>query len=144
MRLPAILIATVLAFFFIAPRAHGAPPDALAGTAALDWEEEDLSARMMDGAHRFVERQIADAAKKRARFWNYDATNQIAWENSLEKNRERLVEIIGANWPERPRMERFGDDDAPALVADTSRYRVFQVRWSVLDDLMAEGLLVEP
>ena len=26
---------------------------------SLDWEEADLSARLMDGAHRFAERKIA-------------------------------------------------------------------------------------
>jgi dienelactone hydrolase len=41
-------------------------------------------------------------------------------------------------------MERFGDDACPALVAETVRYRVCQVRWSVLEGLSAEGLLVQP
>src|SRR5258708_9698565 len=43
-----------------------------------------------------------------------------------------------------PRMERFGDDDSPALVAETDRYRVFQVRWPVLENVHGEGLLLEP
>src|SRR5262249_6959319 len=43
-----------------------------------------------------------------------------------------------------PRMERFGEDLSPPLVAETSQYRVHQVRWAVLDGLSAEGLLVEP
>src|SRR2546429_1826248 len=29
------------------------------------------------------------------------------------------------------RMERFGDDAHPALIAETSRYQVYQVRWPV-------------
>ena len=29
-------------------------------------------------------------------------------------------------------------------MAETGRYRVFQVRWPVLDGVSAEGLLVEP
>jgi dienelactone hydrolase len=41
-------------------------------------------------------------------------------------------------------MEQFGDDANPALVAETSRYRVFQVRWPVLDRVFGEGLLVQP
>ncbi len=46
--------------------------DPLPQTAALDWPEEDLSGRMMDGAHRFVERQIAETQARSERFWKYD------------------------------------------------------------------------
>jgi len=41
-------------------------------------------------------------------------------------------------------MERFGDDAHPALVAETSRYRVHQVRWPVLEGFFGEGLLIQP
>jgi hypothetical protein len=100
---------------------------------------------MMDGAHRFVEVQIAAARSKRQRYWKYDASSADAWEAALRENRERLRTIIGAV-DERlpPRMERFGADASPALVAETARFRVYQVRWSVLDGVSAEGLLVEP
>jgi dienelactone hydrolase len=111
----------------------------------LEWSEEDLSGRMMDGAHRFIEKQIDEAASRRAAYWNYDRSTPAAWEASLQENRERLRQIIGAVEPRLPsRMERFGDDNAPALVAETARYRVYQVRWSVHEGLPAEGLLVRP
>jgi hypothetical protein len=117
----------------------------LPGTAPLEWPEEDLSDRMMDGAHRFVERQIADVQARSARFWKPDASSAAAPNASLAGNRERLREIIGAvDARLRPVVERFGDDENPALVAETSRYRVYQVRWPVLDGVSAEGLLVEP
>jgi dienelactone hydrolase len=118
---------------------------ALPETGALDWPEEDLSGRMMDGAHRFVERQIADTQARSRRFWNYDPSSAAAWTASLEDNRQRLREIIGAVDPRSsPSLERFGDDENPALVAETERYRVHQVRWAVLEGVSAEGLLVEP
>jgi dienelactone hydrolase len=116
--------------------------DPLPGTAPLDWPEEDLSGRMMDGAHRFVERQITQARENRQRFWSQGAltSNEV-----IQPNSQRLREIIGAtDRRTSPRMERFGDDVAPALVAETDGYRVYQVRWGVLDGLTAEGLLVEP
>jgi dienelactone hydrolase len=122
-----------------------AAPGPLPQTAALDWPEEDLSARMMDGAHRFVERQIADTQARSGRFWKYDTSSTAAWHRSVEDNRDRLREIIGVV-DERlpPGLERFGDDENPALVAETSRYRIYQVRWPVLDGISAEGLLVQP
>jgi dienelactone hydrolase len=114
-------------------------------TAPLDWPEEDLSGRMMDGAHRFVERQIEDAQTRSARFWQYDRSSPAAWDASLDGNRERLREIIGVGDPRvAPALERFGDDENAALVAETPRYRVHQVRWPVFDGVSAEGLLVEP
>ncbi len=117
----------------------------LAHTAALEWPEEDLSGRLMDGAHRFVERQIAEMQARSDRFWKYDRSSRAAWEASVKDNRDRLREIIGAVDPRtRPALERYGDDENPALVAETPRYRVFQVRWPVLDGMTAEGLLVEP
>src|SRR5687768_7753634 len=94
----------------------------LAHTAPLDWPEEDLSGRMMDGAHRFVEKQIAQARTNQSRFWKPGGA-------SVMENRKRLREIIGAeDLRDSPWMERFGDDDSPALVAETARYRIYQVR----------------
>jgi dienelactone hydrolase len=122
-----------------------APAGPLPQTAALDWPDEDLSGRMMDGAHRFVERQIVETQARSGRFWKYDPSSAAAWSASVEDNRNRLREIIGAvdsRLP--PGLERFGDDESPALVAETSRYRVYQVRWPVLDGVSAEGLLVQP
>ena len=121
------------------------PAGPLPQTTALDWPEEDLSGRMMDGAHRFVERQIADSQARSGRFWKYDRSSATAWNTSVQDNRDRLREIIGVvDGRVPPGLERFGDDENPALVAETSRYRVYQVRWPVLDGVSAEGLLVQP
>ena len=114
-------------------------------TRPLDWEEADLSARLMDGAHRFVERKIAEAPGKRAAFWTRDFSSPEAYAKSVQPNRERLREFIGAVDTRLPAaMERYGDDRWPALVAETPRYRVFQVRWPVLEGLWGSGLLVQP
>ena len=127
------------------PSVQLAPGEPLPQTATLDWPEEDLSGRMMDGAHRFVERQIADTQSRLGRFWKYDRSSSLAWNASVQANRDRLLEIIGAVDERLPsRLERFGGDENPALVAETDRYRVYQVRWPVLDGVSAEGLFVEP
>ena len=125
--------------------ADRAVADGLPGTQALDWPEEDLSSRMMDGAHRFVERKIAGAAGQRSQHWQLDTASREAYEASVSGNRQRLCEILGVVDPRSaPRMERYGDDANSALVAETSGYRVFQVRWPVLEGVHAEGLLVQP
>src|SRR6266513_1276041 len=91
-----------LAFASLITYAFAAEP--LPGTAPLDWPEEDLSSRMMDGAHRFVESQIAKARDKRQQFWPSAAS---ALNEAIEANRQRLREIIGAtDQRAAPHMER--------------------------------------
>lgn len=117
----------------------------LPGTAKLAWPEEDLSARLMDGAHRFVERKIDESEAKRAGFWQRDFSSVEAYEKSVAANRERFRTILGAvdaRLP--PAMEQYGDEVNPALVAETTTYRILQVRWPVLEGLWGCGLLVEP
>jgi dienelactone hydrolase len=117
----------------------------LPGTQPLRWEEADLSGRLMDAAHAFVERKIAEAASKRHEFWRYDLSSREAYVASVRENRKELETILGVVDPRVPaRMERYGDDDNPALVAETESYRVFQVRWPVLDGVFGEGLLAQP
>ncbi|HWB13583.1 MAG TPA: prolyl oligopeptidase family serine peptidase [Pirellulales bacterium] len=118
--------------------------DRLPDTEPLTWEG-DLSARMLDGAHRFIDRKIQESVLLRPRHWRRDVSSPEAYEKSIEPNRGRFARQIGMR-DERllPAMERFGDDDCPALVAATSSYRVHQVRWPVLDGVWGEGLLLEP
>ncbi len=152
-------VATI-AFLLIAAgwTASAGAGEPLANTKSLEWPEADLSARLMDGAHRFVEGQIRAARDQRGRFWKYDTSSRQAYEASVAENRQQLRQIIGAVDPRLPaRMEQFGDeakgsqvrdyalgDPNPALVAETAFYRVFQVRWPVLDGVFGEGLLVQP
>ncbi len=106
---------------------------------------EDLADKMMDGLHTFIERKIADAAEKRGRFWKRDDSSPQAYAKSVEPNRQRFQKMIGIVDSRVPvRMERFGDEDNPALAGETEQFRVYQVRWPVLDSVCGEGLLLEP
>ncbi len=117
----------------------------LAGTKPLEWQQEDLSSRLMDGAHLFIDRQIQASRVRRSQFWKYDTSSKQAYEASVAENRQRLRTIIGAvDQRLSVRMERYGDDNNPACVAETSQYRVYQVRWPVLEGVFGEGLLVQP
>ena len=116
----------------------------LPDTKPLEWPEEDLSVRLMDGAHRFIDGRIRASRTQRSRFWKYDASSRQAYEASVAENRQQLRQIIGAVDPRLPAsMEQFGDDVNPACVAETPQYRVFQVRWPVLDGVFGEGLFVQ-
>src|SRR5262249_40144597 len=121
-----------------------ASADELPDTTPLTWQG-DLSGKMMDGLHVLIERQIAQSAAKRSRHWQRDFSSPAAYEKSVQPNRQRFQKVIGVVDPRVPvRLERFGDDDNPALVAETERFRIYQVRWPVLDGITGEGLLVEP
>src|ERR1041385_8769251 len=69
------------------------PIHALAGTQPLTWEG-DLSERMMDGAHRYVEQKIAESIKTRQKYWKRDLSSRAAYEKSVEPNRGRFSKQI--------------------------------------------------
>jgi dienelactone hydrolase len=113
-------------------------------TEPLTWKG-DLADQMMEGLHGHIEKKITQSIEKRARHWERDCSSPAAYEKSIEPNRRRFRKVIGVLDPRLPvRMERFGDDDAPALVAEMDRYRIYQIRWPVLNGVSGEGLLLEP
>ena len=113
----------------------------------------DLAEQMVDGIHRFLLRRTGDAAQERGRLWQRDYTSADDYHRSVSPNRERFRQIIGAVDP------RVGFQ-APALVANLvtsaevaqgAGYKVYAVRWPVLDQVVAdfggldaEGLLLQP
>lgn len=116
----------------------------LPGTAELT-TDEPLDVKIVDGAHRFLDRKLAASIAGRKRFYQRDPSSPEAYAASLDSNREHLRESIGLIDPRVPTsMQRWGDSTRPALVAETSKYRVYQVRWPVLDGVDGEGLLLEP
>jgi len=126
------------------------PPCPLADTEPLTMRG-DLALRMVAGIDRFLDRELAASVKRRARYWRRDASSPAKYERSVEKNRKRLRRIIGADDPRVPaRLELIapasaqGDDGEPGLVGRGSSYDMFAVRWDVLPNVQAEGLLLVP
>ena len=106
----------------------------------------DLSAQMVAGIDRFLDRQTELAAVERARFWRRDLGSAEAFEKSIAANRERLRTIIGAVDPRLPvrALEFVGDTATPAKLAEAPGYEVFAVRWPVFDGVWGEGLFLRP
>lgn len=127
------------------PLSHAAEePEPLAGTEPLTLQG-DLSDKMMDGLHKFVERKISTAIERRDFQWRRDASSPEAYETSIAANRQRFRKIIGLVDPRVPaHLERIAEDDKPAMIAERPNGKVFRVRWTVLDGVTAEGLLIEP
>ena len=130
--------------FITVSDARGVDNRPLAGTAALV-DTYDLSDRMVDGAHRFLDRKLAESIQSRQALWNRDLSSPAAYEKSVQANRVRFTKYIGViDPPLSVAMERFGDERNPALVSEMDRWSAYQVRWPVLEGVFGEGLLLEP
>ena len=124
----------------------------LSGTTLLT-AQGDLAAQMVDGIHRFLARKTDEAASTRGRLWKHDYSSVEAYSFSVAANRERFRQIIGAVDPRAKSSppELVGTLSTPALVSQTSNYKIYAVRWHVFDPVMAdfggldaEGLLLQP
>src|SRR5438093_264061 len=68
--------------------------ETLPQTKPLEWEEIDLSSRLMDGAHRFIERKIEESLAKRSQLWSRDFSSAAAYAKSVQSNRAHFQTII--------------------------------------------------
>jgi dienelactone hydrolase len=117
----------------------------LAGTQPLALSG-DLSTQMVAGVDRFLMRELDRSVQERPKLWQRDFSSPEAYAKSVAPNRERLRQCLGAVDPRLPvkELEYVSGSRTPAKAAETDRYRVFAVRWPVLDGVSGEGLLLEP
>ena len=72
----------LVAVLFLAVLAPQAPSgDELPGTRRLEGPE-DLSAKMMEGLHRFVERKIDESVASRQKLWSRDFSSPASYAKS--------------------------------------------------------------
>ncbi len=110
-------------------------------------EADDLAPLMVARLHKFLDEQTTLALGRREVKWNRDYSSPKAYEKSVEPNRARFKRIIGAThpMPEKVAFEFIASSpDGPEIVAESSLYKVVAVRWPVVEEVMAEGLLVLP
>jgi len=105
----------------------------LPGTDPLVWNG-DLAARMLDGMDRMLERETAGCALGRR-----------LTRAELAAKRQRFKKIVGAvDRRVDVEMIPMATMEHPALVARAASYRIYAVRWKVLEGVDGEGLLLEP
>ena len=140
MRLSALTIALVAVH--LAPLSLRA--QSLPGTQLLT-TSDDLAKVMVEGIDRYLDRQLAKSGQLRDERWQVDTSSPAAYEASLKPRRERLAKILGVVDRRLPcELEYVTTTNRPALVIETKRFKVYNVRWTVLHGLNAEGLLLEP
>jgi dienelactone hydrolase len=116
----------------------------LAGTAPLT--DGDEAAQMVEGINRFLIRRTSESLRTRSSFWKRNFRTADDYERSIAGNRDDFRKIIGVVDPRLPvrALELDATTAESALVFEAPGYRVFAVRWPVLDGVTGEGLLLEP
>src|SRR5258705_10807677 len=69
-------------------------PEVLQGTKPFILEG-DLSAKMLGGAHKFLDEKIDESIVNRSKLWNRNFSSQEAYQLSVEPNRRRFIKYIG-------------------------------------------------
>jgi dienelactone hydrolase len=108
-------------------------------------EEGDLATRMVAGIDKYLMRELAASVEKRKEFWKPDYSAR-AYDKSVQPNRERLRKILGVVDPRLPikELEYVSSTSAPVLVGEGAGYKIYAVRWPVLEGVDGEGLFLEP
>lgn len=136
-------------------------PAVLPGTQPLNWKLSalEMSRKMLEGAHDLIDLKIKQSIATRPQAWKRDFSSRSAYEKSVELNRKRFMHLIGViDKNEGTRNYNVGIEDRyppvsmqkislagdPEVVAETEKYRIYQVRWPVLNKVYGEGLLIQP
>ncbi len=117
----------------------------LPGTAPLS-SKADFAVEMVEGINDYLLKATASSVARRPTLWNRNYDSRQQYERSIEPNRRRLRELIGAVDPRVPvtSLQYESTTSAPALIAKTKTYEVFSVRWPVMEGVTAAGLLLNP
>ncbi len=109
-------------------------------------EKGDLSAMMVTGISKFLDREISGSVNGRSKFWKTDFSSPEAYEKSVAPNRKRLAEIIGIadTLTADIEMEYISSVSKPAEILKTGSFTAYAVRWHVFGDIYGEGILLQP
>jgi dienelactone hydrolase len=122
-----------------------APTDVLDKLPPIQGNDE-LAAKMVDGLHAFLDRELAQSVWRRQTKWKTDTSSLEAYVKSVEPQRERLRQLIGAvdECVKAPRLSYVMTDSRALPIARGDGYRVYAVRWPVFVGVDGEGLLLQP
>ena len=108
--------------------------------------EGDLSEQMVAGIDRFLMGEIKEATKHRPTFWKRDYRAKDTYHFSVLKNRNHFRYCIGAVDELKPikGLEYISSTDQSSLLYEDTMMTIHAVRWTVLQGVHGEGLLIQP
>ncbi len=117
----------------------------LPGTKALTMRG-DIASQLVDGADRFLLREIEASVAKREAHWKRDFSSGEAYDKSIAPNRARLSDILGMRDGRQKvdALQYVSSTTRDAVVAKAGNYDVFAVRWPAAGNMHGEGLLLAP
>ncbi len=132
-------------FFAFAAFNQAASAQAIQGTKPLEIEG-DIAAQLVDGVDAFLLSEIERSVIDREKFWHRDFSSPEAYSNSLNENRSRLSYRLGVRDPriEFDSLEYVSSTSSSQLVHEGEGYKVYAVRWPVIQNMHGEGLWLVP
>jgi dienelactone hydrolase len=135
---------TVIALLVAASARVACAQPHLPGTGPLTGG--DAAVEMVEGINRFLARSTVESIQTRTGFWKRNFRSPEDYERSIATNRDNFRKIIGVV-DERlpvPALELEATTANSALVSEAPKFKVFAVKWPVLDGMTGEGLLLDP
>ncbi len=106
---------------------------------------DDLSVLMVQGIDRYLTLKTQELKQERHNYWKYDFSSAQSFERSTQQNRDLLSERLGiADKRASPDLEILTTKSLKQLKIDNKESILYSVRWKVLDNLWAEGILILP
>ncbi|MHB0960381.1 MAG: alpha/beta hydrolase family protein [Pirellulaceae bacterium] len=135
----AVLVLAVVGLFIGLERCGCGEP--LAGTSALE-DDANGAAEMVVGIERYLTRELAVVAEQRRAKLTGDRVST----DVVASAQDRLRRILGVVDPRPPRveLELLATTTQSALIAEDDDVTIVAVRWSALDGIEGEGLLLTP
>ena len=138
-----IIAVTIVAGLF-AGIASAAP---LPGTHPLVTEKDtDITSELVAGVDRFLLKQLDAANMARSGHWKRDLSSPDEYSKSVAKNRQRLSYILGLRDDRVPyeSPQLVGSLKQSAQIGGNDRYAIHRIRYPVIHNIHAEGLLLVP
>ncbi len=105
----------------------------------------DISAKMVEGINQFLLKETDRLQATRQAQWQINFSNETAFRQSVAEKRKLLSDRLGiAGERVAPALEVLSDENLKQYVTVVDGCTVYAVRWKVLDNLTAEGLLIKP
>ena len=107
---------------------------------------EQIRPQMLKEVLSYFEQELKSSPTLRETRWHRNYQSQKDYLESISQNRERFKKIIGVV-DERKDIEEITlieSSEQKALIAETDGFKVYRVKWPVLEGVTGEGLWIEP